>query len=221
MSIAKILTVVTTAIALTVAPLCSKAQRNDEEVSKGFKLEKLFTGGSVNVSFFNGQTILGANPVFGYSLTDWADAGIAFNYTYSGARDYLTYDDKIRQTVWGPGVFARVYPIKFLFVQGQFEHNFSTVKYTAAPGSLYQSDKYKTEANSLLVGAGFASGREPGNNTFFYISVLFDVLKDRNSPYVNVAYNPNDPSVAPRVDIVPIVRAGVNVALFQGRYGRY
>ncbi|MDF2380134.1 hypothetical protein JMG10_01550 [Nostoc ellipsosporum NOK] len=221
MSIAKILTVVTAAVALTVAPLCTKAQRNEEDASKGFKLEKLFTGGSVNASFFNGQTILGANPVLGYSLTDWADAGIAFNYTYSGARDYLTYDDKIRQTVWGPGVFARLYPVKFLFVQGQFEHNFSTVKYTAAPGSFYQSDKYKTEANSLLVGAGFASGREPGNNTFFYISVLFDVLKDRNSPYVNVAYNPNDPSAPPRVDIVPIIRAGVNVALFQGRYGRY
>jgi hypothetical protein len=69
------------------------------------------------------------------------------------------------------------------------------------------------------VGGGFASGREKGSTTFYYISVLFDVLKNINSPYVNVTYNPNDPSQQ-RVDIVPIFRAGINVGLFQNRYGR-
>jgi hypothetical protein len=43
------------------------------------------------------------------------------------------------------------------------------------------------------------------------------VLKNINSPYVNVSYNPNNPSEQ-RVDVVPIIRAGINVGLFQGRY---
>src|SRR5690242_3931311 len=42
---------------------------------KGFKKENLFAGGSVTVSFFNGQTVLGADPMFGYKLANWVDAG--------------------------------------------------------------------------------------------------------------------------------------------------
>jgi len=183
----------------------------DEEETKAFKKENLFTGGSITVSFFNNQTILGANPVFGYKLTDWADAGLAFNFLYSGARDYYEFNDKIRQTVYGPGIFTRLYPVKFLFIQGQFEHNFSTLKYIPSPSSVYYTaDKRKTGANSLLLGGGFAQGREKGSTTFYYISILFDVLKNINSPYVNVSYNPDNPSQQ-RIDMTPIIRAGINV----------
>ena len=187
----------------------------EEEEAKGFKKENLFTGGSITVSFFNNQTILGANPVFGYKLADWVDAGLAFNFLYSGARDYSQFNDKIRQTVLGPGVFTRLYPVKFLFVQGQFEHNFSTLKYIYPGGS--PTEKYKADASSLLLGGGFAQGRERGSTTFYYISILFDVLKNINSPYVNVSYDPNNPSQQ-RIDMTPIIRAGINVGLFQGRY---
>lgn len=201
----------------TAVTLTASAQ--DEEVAeKGFKKENLFTGGSITLSFFNGQTIIGANPFFGYKLTDWFDAGVSLNFLYSGARDYYEYDDKIKQTVIGPGVFARIYPINFLFIQGQLEQNYSTFKYEPAQGSVsYSGYKERLDATSLLVGGGFASGRQKGSTSFFYISVLFDVLKDENSPYVNVTYNPADPNQR-RVDVIPIIRAGVNVGLFQGRY---
>lgn len=187
----------------------------EKDPEKGFKKENLFTGGSLTVSFFNGQTILGANPMFGYKLTEWADAGLAINYVYTGSRDYYVFDDKIRQTVWGPGAFARIYPVKFLFLQGQFEHNFNTFKYIPPGGSPEQKDK--VEANSLLVGGGIAQGRERGSTTFFYFSVLVDVLKNVNSPYVNVSYNPDNPAQQ-HVSMIPILRAGVNIGLFQGRY---
>ncbi len=188
-----------------------------QEEEKGFKKENLFTGGSVTISFFNKQTLLGANPIFGYKLTDWADAGLAFNFVYNSSRDYQAFNDKIRQTVYGPGVFARLYPIRFLFVQGQLEHNFSTVKYIPPTTSGIGNSKWTNGANSLLLGAGLAQGRAPGSTSFFYISLLFDVLKNENSPYVNVSVNPNNPSQR-RVDMVPIIRAGVNVGLFQGKY---
>lgn len=195
----------------------SAAMAQDDEREGGFKKENLFTGGSVTVSFFNGQTILGANPMFGYKLNDYIDAGIAINFVSNTMRDYYAYDDKIKQTVWGPGVFTRVYPIPFLFLQAQVEQNFSSYKYTPAPGSSMSAQKDNTDATSLLLGGGFASGRQKGGTSFFYISLLFDVLKDRDSPYVNVSYNPSDPNQS-RVDVVPIIRAGVNIGLFQGRY---
>jgi len=191
--------------------------QDDDESEKGFKKENLFTGGSITLSFFNGQTLLGANPVFGYKIADWVDAGFAFNFVYNGSRDYREFNDKIRQTVLGPGVFTRLYPVKFLFVQGQFERNYTTLKYIPAPGGSYINEKRKTEANSLLLGAGFAQGREPGSTSFYYISLLFDVLKNINSPYVNVNYNP-DNTTQQRVTMAPIIRAGVNIGLFQGRY---
>jgi hypothetical protein len=190
-------------------------QAQDDE--KGFKKENLFTGGSVTLSFFNGQTLLGANPIFGYKLSDYVDAGLAFNFLYSGARDYYEFNDKIRQTVYGPGVFTRLYPVKFLFVQGQYEYNFSTLKYIPAPNGNFIADKRTTGTSSLLLGGGIAQGREKGSNTFYYISILFDVLKDINSPYVNVTYNPDNPSQQ-RINMAPIIRAGINVGLFQGRY---
>lgn len=203
---------------LSTALLFTAALNAQEEGEKGFKKENLFTGGSVTLSFFNGQTVLGANPIFGYKLADWADAGLALNYLYNGARDYYQYNDKIKQTVVGPGVFARLYPVKFLFVQAQFEKNFSTLKYTPSnTNPVYTAYKEKNDANSFLVGGGFASGRERGATSFFYISVLFDVIKDVNSPYVRVNYNPDNPAQR-RVDMVPVIRAGVNVGLFQGRY---
>ncbi len=208
-----ILTLAFAGLALFIA----QAQDEDPE-EKGFKKENLFTGGSITLSFFNGQTVLGANPVFGYKLSEWADAGLALNFLYNGARDYYEFDDKIRQTVVGPGVFVRLYPARFLFIQGQLEHNFTTLKYIPRSGSVnYIADKNKVDATSLLLGAGFAQGREPGSTSFYYISLLFDVLKNIHSPYVNVNYDPNN-SLRQRVTMQPIIRAGVNIGLFQGRY---
>jgi hypothetical protein len=200
----------------TASIVCAQDEHAQGE-KKGFKKENLFTGGSVTVSFFNGQTLLGANPIFGYTIADWIDAGLSFNFLYNGARDYYEFNDRIRQTVYGPGVFTRLYPIKFLFVQGQFEHNFSTLKYIPAPGSVnYIGDKITTGTNSMLIGGGFAQGRERGGGSFYYISVMVDVLKNINSPYVNVVYNPDNPSQR-RITMAPIIRAGFNIALFQGR----
>src|SRR5215471_1129393 len=80
----------------------------DEEQEKGFKKQNLFTGGSVTASFYSGGTILGANPIFGYKLANWVDAGIVLNYTYQSSRDVVYLNDKSTQHVFGPGAFTRL-----------------------------------------------------------------------------------------------------------------
>lgn len=185
-----------------------------DEEQKGFKKQNLFTGGSVTMSFYSGGTILGANPIFGYKLTNWLDAGIALNYTYQGSRDNYEVNDKIRQHVFGPGVFTRIYPVPMLFLHAQAEHNFNNWNYSSADGSYKQNDV--TDANSLLLGGGWAQGRQKGSNSFFYIEILFDVLKNKYSPYVNNVYDPVTNQVA-RTDALPIFRAGINISLFQGK----
>jgi hypothetical protein len=203
-------------IASTVSLFAKAQDENEEPEKKGFKKENLFTGGTVTASFYNGVTVLGISPLFGYKLANWIDAGLVFNLNYTSIRDYRQFDDKLKQTVKGVGVFTRLYPVNFLFVQGQLEKNFITQKYVPSPNlPIYNSYKETVNANSLLVGAGYTQGRQHGSNTFFYLAILFDVLKEENSPYVDVAIDPNTGYRSVRA--IPIIRGGVNIGLFEGR----
>jgi hypothetical protein len=191
------------------------AQEEEEEEKKGgFKKENLFTGGSITLSFFSGTTVLGATPHFGYRIANWVDGGLVFNINYTGVRDYIEFDDKVKQTTYGGGLFTRLFPVHFLFAQAQLEHNFIKFKYLPAPNGSYLPSTENFNATSLLLGAGYTQGREPGSNTFFYVSLLFDVIKNENSPYVDVVFDPNTQRKSVRG--IPIIRAGVNIGLFEG-----
>lgn len=177
----------------------------DEPRRKTFKKENLFTGGSVNASFFNGTTSFGINPHFGYSINKFVDVALSMNVSYISQRDNQFNGDKLRQNVLGPGAFVRIFPVKFLFAQAQYEHSFIRYKYIYPSGSAQPSEKQRFEANSLLVGAGYTNGREGGNN-FYYVSVLFDVLRQPNSPYTD---NNNR--------VIPVFKVGYNIGLFGRR----
>ncbi len=176
------------------------------EKKSGFKKENLFVGGDITIGFGNSYTALGASPYFGYSLNKYVDVAGSFNFNYTSQRDYIVYGDKVRQTLYGPGAFVRIYPLKFLFAQAQFEHNFIKVKYLPANNSGYIPSTDKIDANSLLVGAGWAGGRSEDNKSFYYISISWDLLRNKNSPYVDGLGR-----------AIPIIRAGYNIALFQGK----
>jgi len=184
------------------------AQDEEEKEKTTFK-ENLFTGGSISLSFFNNTFLIGGSPVFGYSLTDWADAGVVVNYNYTSYRDFNgVFNDKLRQTVYGGGAFVKLYPVRFLFVQAQFEHNFIRQKYLQA-GTNY-TEKAKGEASSFLVGGGYTSGRQGrGGEPFYYVAILFDIKGDINSPYTD-EFN----------RVIPIIRAGLQIPLFQGSDSR-
>lgn len=187
--------------------LCSQAQDSTEQ--RGFKKENLFTGGSLSLSFGNNSFQAGVNPMIGYNLTKWIDAGIVVNYLYTSYRDYLYVDDKLRQSLYGGGVFTRIYPVRFLFAQAQLEHNFINLKYIPPNGG--QTEKYDESANSLLVGGGYTTGRQPGSGAAYgYLAVLWDIMDDENSPYKDN-----------RGRAIPIIRAGINIPLFQGRNRDY
>lgn len=191
-------------IVCSISVMAQKETDTDEEVADGgFRKDYLFTGGNINLSFFSGVTVLGASPQLGYSVAKCLDAGVLFGYTYSSERDVYT-NDKFRQTIIGPGAFARLFPVNFLFLSLQFEHNFIKQKYLPAGGG--NSLTNKVDANSLLVGAGYTSGRNFRNSSYYYFSVSVDVINNKNSPYTNRLNN-----------VLPVVVAGFNIPLFQGR----
>ena len=184
------------------------ASAQDEEQEEGNGKKNFFTGGSISLSFFDGAFLVGANPVFGYSLANWVDVGVLANYTYASYQDYQEFNDKLRQHIYGGGAFLRIFPIRFLFGQAQFERNWVNMNYISAPGSFnYTSQKSTVGANSLLVGGGYTTGRDgETKNMYGYVSILFDIVRDSYSPYVDYP----DRSI-------PIIRAGIHVPLFQGK----
>src|SRR3954470_5998753 len=125
--------------------LISPAIAQDESgEKKGFRKDLLFSGGGITLSFSSEGTVLGASPVLGYSITRWLDAGIVVNFIYASGhviyRDLITgqdysSNDKLKQTIVGPGAFVRIFPVKFLFVQAQAERNFTSQKLIYANGS--------------------------------------------------------------------------------------
>ena len=176
--------------------------REDEDKEKRAFKENLFTGGSVQLAFYNNTFLVGVSPVFGYSLTNWADAGVVLNYNYASQRSYYN-DDKIRQTTLGGGAFVKLYPVRFLFAQAQAERNFIKQKQIYASVG---TDEYSFEANSFLIGGGYTNGREGrGGGPHYYLAVLFDIGQDLYSPYVDQ-----------QARAIPIIRAGLQVPLFQG-----
>ena len=186
-----------------------------KEVKKGgFKKENLITGGSLNVGLGNGTTSFGISPYFGYSINKYIDAGISLNYDYISQKQYVfdysvndyAYLGKLRQNVIGPGAFVKIFPVKFLYVQAQYEENFITYKFLPGTNSGYAYQKQTASVGSFLLGAGLAQGRSQYDRSYGYISVLFDVTKNPNSPYLDGYGN-----------VTPIFRAGYNIALFQGQ----
>ena len=189
---------------LSVSVFAQK-EKEEEETKKGFNKENLFTGGTVSLGFYNNTFLIGASPIFGYSLTNWLDAGVVVNYNYSSYRDYNgLLNAKLRQNVFGGGGFVKIYPVRFLFAQAQVEHNFISQKYI--PPSRTPVDKAKADAGSFLIGGGYTQGRMGrGGGPFYYLSVLFDVSNNVNSPYTD-GYGRT----------IPIINGGLQIPLFQG-----
>ena len=183
----------------------TEKKEEDEVIKGGFKKENLFVGGNVALGLGSGNFSVGVGPYIGYSINKYIDAALGLNYSYLSQRDYYT-TQKNRQSVIGPSAFVRLYPVKFLFAHAQYEYNF--IKYKQIYGNGIPDNVYKINVPSFLIGPGFASGRDAYSKSFYYISVLFDVLKNKNSPYTDNLGR-----------VTPIFRAGYNVALFQGNGG--
>lgn len=159
----------------TLFVLSLSAQDGDEEKG-GWKKDHLFIGTSLNLGFSNGF-IIGLNPEIGYSINKVIDAGIATNFTYITQRSQMS-NSALRYLAIGGGPFIRIWPVRSIFISGQYEYNKITIS-EKTNGVI--TDKASANASSILVGAGYGS-RMIGQSQFF-TSIMIDALNDVNSPY--------------------------------------
>src|ERR1035437_5774040 len=177
--------------------------QDENEKQKHYDPTNWFAGGSVSLGFSGGSYssfLAGLHPHFGYTIAKWLDVAAVANFEYQSQRD--PYNDKIHNTTYGLGAFTRIYPVHFLFLQAEPEYNFIAVKTIDASVNTF---KQNLHAPSLLLGAGYTTSRSD-KNTFTYLSILVDVIKDINSPYVDGYGN-----------LLPIIRAGINIGLNRGK----
>jgi len=178
------------------------AQYNDYEENNsnsGFKKENIFLGGALSLGFGSGSFAVGGNPEIGYSLTRWLDAGLVFNVNYYSQTLYGYYqgqDIKSNSFNYGGGIFTRVYPLPFLFLQLQPEYNWISYN-TKYPDF---TDKNTVSAGSLIGAIGYGQ-RVVGQGSYFF-SIGLDLMTNQYSPYLDGYGHP-----------YPIIRGGFDIYL--------
>ena len=159
--------------------------KTDTASHKGFDRSRLILGGSLGM-VFGDYTNVDVSPLLGYRFSDYIAAGIAVKAQYGQFRSRengLTLQ-RDKYTIFGGGIWARVYPIQMLFIHIQPEYNFisqSTTYYQTNDGKQVYKSNYGVP--SLLLGAGYT--QSVGGSVGVGISILYDVLQDNRSPYRN------------------------------------
>jgi hypothetical protein len=182
---------------------------NDDDGSgeTGFKKENLFVGGGLSLGFSGYDFNVGVTPEIGYSLNKYLDAGVVVNINYYSERadPQLYYNDntRYRSFNYGAGVFARFWPVRFLFLQVQPEYNI--IEYNTKYIPTGETATAQTQAASFLLGVGYGQ-RFIGQSSYF-LSISFDALNNPGSPY-------RDPysGVA-----LPVIKAGFDFYLHKKR----
>lgn len=157
----------------------------------GFDINNVFVGGGLGLNLGTGRFGIGVTPEVGYSLADWVDVGMVFNFNYTSIKFQSNAggawaDYKQQNTIFGAGTFLRVYPIPSVFIQLQPEINWITIKQSMTNTSLTQ--KFNYNATSVLGGVGYAQ-RIIGRSNF-YILIGLDLMQEVNSPYRDMYNNP-------------------------------
>jgi hypothetical protein len=159
--------------------------KTDTTSKKGFDASRLIIGGSLGLAFGD-YTNINVSPLVGYRISQLFAAGLAINAQYGSERfrDYYGNTGQRNQySIFGGGVWGRVYPLDFLFIHIQPEINHVSLKstyYDTDPKTIVK-DSYSV--SSLLMGGGYS--QPIGGRAAFSIMALYDVLQDSRSPYQN------------------------------------
>jgi len=138
--------------------------------------DKLVLGGNVGANFGT-RTFVQFSPVIGYRIKPKLISGIGLNYNY--------FSDPFQKgSIYGPSVFTRYQVMQGLFLHTEFQQSFAKFELKGSEQSR------QVDFPMFLLGGGYYTTL--GGSSRIGITVLFDVIEDRNSFYQN-----------------PIIRGGV------------
>lgn len=131
--------------------------------------DRIYFGGSVVFSVGGDVTHIGVYPMIGYKLRPKVSVGAELGY------EHVSYDN-FNQSAdnYGGSVFTRYRVIPAMYLHAEYQ----MVNYEVFTSSTTSDREW---VPFLLLGGGV--GKPVGQRMWAYVEVLFDVLRDNNSPY--------------------------------------
>ncbi|MFT4659751.1 MAG: hypothetical protein ACI8XB_000001 [Patiriisocius sp.] len=167
-------TIITILFLLTTASFLSQTTDSLLTDKSKFK-EKIVFGGNVGANF-GANTFIEVSPTIGYRVSEKTILGLNLNFNY--------FSNNFQEGfLYGPGIFARYNVTEGFFLHSEFQQSFTDFR-SKSTDATFQSD-----FPMFLVGGGYFT--QLGGSRIG-VSVLFDLLQDRNNYYDN-----------------PIIRGGV------------
>jgi long-subunit fatty acid transport protein len=157
---------------------CPAQDKENENPYKGLPFkERLFIGGGLGLSFGTITNIRIA-PVVGYRISPDFSVGAGPSYQYYSDK---RFNPKLESTIYGGSVFGRYFVLEQIFLHSEFEVlNLDRLNFDPTTNDFFQD---RVTIPLWFVGGGFSSRNANGSG--FFISVLYDLIQDRNSPYTN------------------------------------
>jgi hypothetical protein len=190
-------------VSLLLIALSNSFIINAQEVVKtmpSMNAHPVFIGGNLVLGGGAGSFQFGINPEIFKRVNNYIDIGSATNIFFQSFNPTLgngLQGTSSRSFQLGTGGFARIWPLEKFFIQVQPEYNYTWSRFKDRSTIDINSGASRSisfGAESILAGIGYGTRSENGMT---YFSVMFDLLKNPNSPYRD-GFNRAD----------PIVRAG-------------
>jgi len=163
---------------LCLTTFSSIAQTTESNIGENWT-DRIYVGGNLGFSFGT-VTYIEVAPLVGYRITNNWSAGLGGRYTYYKDNYYFP---PYETSIYGAMAFTRYNIYKGIFAEADFEANNFEV-YQPVFDTFGNFIRYDTERKwvpSLLLGGGYS--QSIGGKSAFYISILYDVLQNPNSPY--------------------------------------
>jgi hypothetical protein len=180
-------------ILLALLPYLLFAQADSSSASKQKPRrpfsDRINIGGNLGLTFGN-VTYIEIAPVVTYRITDDWIAGLGGRYVYYSYNDPY-YNFKFKTSLYGGTALTRYNLYRGLFVEGDFELNNTYDLYIAET----TGEIKRVWVPSVLLGGGYY--QNIGGHSVFFLSILYDILQDPNSPYNGI----------------PVIRGGVSFGL--------
>ncbi|MEP7169323.1 MAG: hypothetical protein ABI855_08120 [Bacteroidota bacterium] len=166
----------------TVLLFCySNGFAQDEEQGGGF-FSRCYIGGGFGAQFGD-QTIISASPILGYKVTEKFHVGVGGTYIYYNFKQYY-YDSngnlqfiKTKSNIYGGSVFTKYFLFDEVFAYAEYGILNMEVFDPFSGASSRQN------INSALIGGGYR--QMLGESVGVELTILYDLIDDRNSPYSN------------------------------------
>ena len=158
--------------------ICVTAQKSDNPYKGVAFIDRITIGGDLGLSFGNQLTYIRVAPVLGYIVNPKLTIGAGPSFQYWEDRRFIP---SLKTTIYGGSTFGRYFILEQFFLQAEFEVlNLEEINF--APTSDFSS-RDRVTIPVFFVGGGYS--QRTSNGSGFFVSLMYDVIGDLNSPYPN------------------------------------